>query len=275
MAAAGVLVVGVLLASGLAASGVGDRVPPPPGAALRLVEWNVRQAVTDGEGHVDPAAVASVLTRGGPPDIVVLLEVARGWPLSGDIDLASWLSRRLDLPFVWGPTADNQFGNLVLSRLPIVSTDVEKLPVEGRSQGRSLVRATLRLGDGNDLTLLATHLQHRNDPASMAARMEEIDVVVRRWDRAPRTLLVGDFNPRQGDPPDYPVRVPGVFTEVRAILDAGFTTAQDLTSCSEPTSGRNCSDFVFVTPDLQQEVTVLADGGPFDHRPVVSTIRTG
>ncbi|MDQ3643204.1 MAG: hypothetical protein M3450_17495, partial [Actinomycetota bacterium] len=270
--ACAVVVVAGLIAGGLAADLSRGATATAPGRNLRVVEWNVRQAVTENGGQLDPARIESVLTDNGTPDIVVLLEVARGWPLSGDLDLASWLSRHLDMPFVWGPAADQQFGTVVFSRLPIISTQVRKLPVAGRAQGRSLVQAVLDLGDGQRLTVLATHLQHRNDESSMAARMHEIDVIIGQWARAPRTILVGDFNPRQGDPPRYPLRRPGEFPEIRAILESGFRTDQDLTDCSQPTSARNCSDFVFVTADIDQQVRVLQDVTDFDHRPVMSTI---
>ncbi len=274
LAAAALVGVGVCVASGLAATGIGGTAAPAPGASLRVVEWNIRQAVTTGQGNLDPRKVASVLSEGGTPDIVVLPEAARGWPLSGDLDLGAWLSRRLDLPFVWGPAAGNQFGTLVLSRLPIIESSVDDLPVAGRAQDRSIVRAELEVAGGEPLILLATHLQHRNDESAMAARMRQIDLIIREWSGARRTLLVGDLNPRQGDPPDYPVRRPGEFEEIRAFLDGGFTTAHDLAACSEPTSGRNCTDFVLVSPDLHQEVSVPTEDGAFDHRPVMSTIRT-
>jgi endonuclease/exonuclease/phosphatase family metal-dependent hydrolase len=267
-----VLVAG-LVGCGFAGARTRGATTPAPGRSLRVMEWNVRQAVTENAGQLDPARIESVLTADGAPDIVVLLEVARGWPLSGDLDLASWLSRHLDLPFVWGPAADQQFGTVVFSRLPIVSSRVRKLPVAGRAQGRSLVQTVVDLGGGQRLTVLATHLQHRNDESSMAARMKEIDVIVGQWARAHRTVLVGDFNPRQGDPPRYPPRRPGEFPEVRAILDAGFATAQDLTECSQPTSASNCSDFVFATADIDQQVHVLQDVTGFDHRPVMSAIQ--
>lgn len=275
LVAAALLVVGVCVASGLAATGIGGTAAPTPGAALRVVEWNIRQAVTTRQGNLDPREVASVLSEGGRPDIVVLPEAARGWPLSGDLDLGAWLSRDLDLPFVWGPAAGNQFGTLVLSRLPILTASVDALPVAGRAQGRSVVRAELEVAGGEPLTLLATHLQHRNDDSAMAVRMQQIDLIIREWKGARRTLLVGDLNPRQGDPPDYPARRPGEFEEIRAFLDAGFITAHDLAACSAPTSGRNCTDFVLVSPDLHQEVSVPVEDGAFDHRPVVSTVRTG
>lgn len=238
---------------------------------LRVVEWNVRQAVTD-NGQLDPEGVARALLAGGPPDVVVLAEVARGWPMSGDLDLASWLSRRLGLDFVWAGAADQQFGNVVLSRLSIISSTVTRLPVAGDSQGRSVLRAELALGDGDTLTILATHLQHRNNTASMSARMAELRTIVDLWAGAPRTILVGDLNPRQGDEPAFPPRIPRDFAEIRVILDAGFTTAQNLDRCELPTSNRNCSDFIFVTPDLHETAIDVAASSLSDHRPVTTMI---
>jgi endonuclease/exonuclease/phosphatase family metal-dependent hydrolase len=246
--------------------------PPSPVGQLRIVEWNVRQAVTV-EGQLDPEAFAQELERGGRPDVVVLAEVGRGWPVSGDLDLASWLSRRLRLRYVWGGGADGQFGNLVLSRVPMSNTRVIRLPVAGSAQGRSLVRTELELGSGPRLTLLATHLQHQNNPDAIAARRQELEVILREWKGVPRTVLAGDFNPRQGDPPAYPPRQPGQFEEVRTLLDGGFTTTQDLAACTQPTSNRNCSDYIFVTPDLIEDPVTVPDVVLSDHRPVITTIR--
>jgi endonuclease/exonuclease/phosphatase family metal-dependent hydrolase len=273
-AVSGALALGAAVVVPSALALTGD-IPRPPSAApdvLRVVEWNVRQVVTI-DGQLDPEAFAEALEQGGRPDVVVLAEVARGWPLSGDLDFASWLSRRLNLRFVWGGAADGQFGNLVLSRLPILTSRAVPLPVSGRSQGRSLVRAELDLGSGQRLTLLATHLQHQNDAAAIDARRRELGVILQEWGKAPRTVLTGDLNPRQGDPPAYPERQPGQFEEVRTLLDAGFTTAQDLAACSQPTSNRNCSDYVLVTPDLVQETISVRDLELSDHRPVVATVR--
>lgn len=265
-----VLVSAVILPVVLMTTRTTSTVTPAP-RVLRIVEWNVRQAVTD-DGQLDPEGVARALQASGSPDVVVLAEVARGWPMSGDLDLATWLSRRLGLDFVWGGAADQQFGNVVLSRLPIVDSSVTALPVAGDSQGRSLLRAELALGDGENLTILGTHLQHRNDPSSRSARMEEIQMILDQWEGAPRTVLVGDLNPRQGDPPAYPSRVPRDFDEIRAILDAGFTTAQNLERCDTPTSKRNCSDFIFVTPDLHETTFEVGPSSVSDHRPVTVSV---
>ena len=183
-------------------------------------------------------------------------------------------TRQLDLPFTWSPAADNQFGTLLLSRLPIRSAESIRLPVAGRAQGRSVLRAMLYARGGQPVTVLATHLQHRNDPAAIAARAHEIEVVLDRWGGAPRTLVIGDLNPRMGDPP-LPARHPGELPEIRAFLDAGFATTQRLTDCSEPTSGRTCSDFVFSTRDLRRAPTTVLGDDTFDHRPVSTMVTVG
>ena len=137
--------------------------------------------------------------------------------------------------------------------------------------GRSLVSAVLERGEGETVEVLATHLQHRNDPASMEARLEEIDRILEHWDEAPTTVLVGDLNPKQGDPPEYPVRRPGEFEEIAILLEAGFTTAANLEACDPPTSNDNCSDYILVGPDLTQESLAVADLFG-DHRMIVADI---
>jgi endonuclease/exonuclease/phosphatase family metal-dependent hydrolase len=241
-------------------------VSAPP-EAIRLIQWNVRQAV-DERGRLDPEAIADAVEVA---DIVVLNEVGRGWPSSGQLDAAEWLARRLDMHMAWGGAASQQFGTLVLSRFPIESSHVLRLPHAGNSQRRSLLVVTIALGKGSSLHVLATHLQHHNDPSSMAVRMEEIDVIIDEWNGNSATVLAGDFNPKQGDPPEYPVRRPGEFDEIAALLGAGFTTMSDLDACRAPTSGSNCSDYVFVSPDLEQ--TDYRVGEQFgDHRMVVTRI---
>jgi endonuclease/exonuclease/phosphatase family metal-dependent hydrolase len=244
--------------------------PSPARTTLRVVQWNVHQAVDDG-GQLDPAALARAIAGQGPVDVVVLNEVGRGWPLSGQLDLASWLSHRLDLPFRWAGAASASFGNLVLSRLPVQASELLALPTAPGAQGRSALRVTLGTG-GAPVHVVATHLQHRNDAKAMAARLQELDWIVERWGATPRTIVVGDLNPEQGDPPAYSERRPIQFPEIGVLLRAGMSTAADLTSCAAPTSGRNCSDYVFVTGDLHEQALSVVAAGATDHRMLVADV---
>lgn len=266
-AAAGVLLAVVI--------GLGSSSPVDPPSAtrteVRVVQWNVHQAV-DGDGQLDPDAIAEAIEAQQPVDVVVLNEVGRGWPLSGQLDLAIWLSRRLDLPFVWGPAASSDFGNLVLSRLPVLASEVVDLPIAPDAQERSAIRLLLDRGNDKNLQVVATHLQHRNDEASLKARLAQIDLLLGRFASMKVTVIAGDLNPKQGDPPDYPTRSPQDFVEIRRLLDAGFTTAADLTTCTTPTSNRNCSDYIMVNDNLAQTRLDVVGAGGGDHRLLVADI---
>ncbi len=264
------IVAGVLVAVALAATGTSPTPIAAPDDSVRVLQWNVRYGV-DEDGQLDPEAIADAIEAQGDVDVIVLNEVGRGWPLSGQLDLAAWMSRRLGLNAVWGEAASQQAGNLLLSRYQIVTSEIVTLPKAGRSMGRSLVCAELNRGGDETLEVLATHLQHRNDPASMEARLEEVGRILEYWDGAPATVLAGDLNPKQGDPPEYPVRRPGEFEEIARLLEAGFTTAANLEACDPPTSNNNCSDYILVSPDLTEQSLTVADLFA-DHRMVVADI---
>ena len=114
--------------------------------AVRIMDWNIHSAV-NGDGQLDPATIAQEIQR-QHPDVVVLQEVARGWLIAGTTDLAEWLSMHVGLPFAWAPAADGQFGNVVLSRLPIASARAVPLPYGVGPQHRSYLRVSLDLGGG-------------------------------------------------------------------------------------------------------------------------------
>jgi endonuclease/exonuclease/phosphatase family metal-dependent hydrolase len=272
--AATVLVIGVLV-GGVVSSLAPDAAAASPDGTFRVVQWNVRQAVGE-EGRVDPevvsAAIEAVSIEAGGRTVVVLNEVARGWPLSGQLDLAAWMSYRLGMHLVWGPASGSQFGNLVLTRFPVADHEVVGLTKAGDYQGRSVVEAVLDLGGGRTVYVLGTHLQHRNGEEEHAVRLQEIDEILAHWAGAPATMLVGDLNPKQGDPEDgYPPRVPGEFEEIARLLAAGFTTAANLEACDPPTSNDNCSDYILSGPGLTQTAFVVGQNFG-DHRMLVADV---
>jgi len=128
-----------------------------PDRACRLVTWNVHGFVGS-DGAWNPQNVAEVLA-GLEPDLVALQEVdARPWSGSSrhPLDL---LASNLDAKAVGGPTLGepgNDYGNAVLSRIPIVDVvrhDLSRPGVEPR--GAVDVRALI--GD-HTVRFVAIHL---------------------------------------------------------------------------------------------------------------------
>ncbi len=244
------------------ALGRDSRVVAGDGSGLRLVDYNVHMGVNT-EGQVDPEAIARVI-EAQDPDVVVLQEVPRGWVTNGMTDLAEWMSARLGMPYVYGGAADGQFGNAVLSRLPVEASRTGLLGQFEGTMDRGYVWAVIDLGNGQTMNVIDTHLQHREQDTP--TRLKEIAVLLDAWGDAERTVIAGDMN-------DFPDS-----EEFAAFVSAGLVSAQDETGRGDlPTSWQDGTriDYIFATPDL-----VLLDfARPFskasDHLPLAVTVTTG
>lgn len=258
----------LLVPAGVALAGP-DPVPTRPAdlGSLRLVSYNLHAGTTT-QGQVDLEAFARVIEREAP-DVVVLQEVARGWAISGMTDVAEWLSPRLRMPYVYAPAADRQFGNAVLSRLPVLGAQRVFLPKGAGPQRRSYLRVDLDVGGGRTVTVIATHLQ-RHDASD--TRIRQIETVLAAWGGSPRTLIVGDMNV-QPDEADW-----------QAFVRAGLVNAQDATGLGHlhtvpfPEHPRGHGDhadrvdMILGSPDLGFREFRLPRSTVSDHLPLVVTV---
>jgi endonuclease/exonuclease/phosphatase family metal-dependent hydrolase len=233
---------------------------------VRVLDYNLHMAVNL-EGQVDPETLARTIEE-QDPDVVVLQEVARGWVTNGTTDLAEWMSRRLGMPYVFGPAADGQFGNVVLSRVPIVSSETGPLGRFDGNMDRGWVRVEVDVGPvGHDgqarLVVIGTHLQHREQDTP--TRLQQIDVLMRdAWRGDATTVIAGDMN-------DFPDS-----EEFAAFTDRGFVSAQDEAGEGDlPTSWRDGTriDYVFATTDLLMSDFLRPYSEASDHLPLVVTVR--
>jgi endonuclease/exonuclease/phosphatase family metal-dependent hydrolase len=170
----------------------------PDAVALRLVTFNVHHGVGH-DGRHDLPRLARLLAD-AEPDVICLQEVDRHYgDRSEHVDQALLLSRALELELVWGPSIDErppagrterrQYGNALLSRLPVVSSDLHRLP--GGGEPRTALRAQVDLG-GAALSVTTTHLSNSSaaDRAAQAAAVAALP--------ATPGVLVGDLNADPG-----------------------------------------------------------------------------
>jgi endonuclease/exonuclease/phosphatase family metal-dependent hydrolase len=170
--------------------------PDQPPIPVRLVTFNIRH----GAGHddrVDLPRLAKVL-QAADADVVCLQEVDRYYgKRSEDVDQALLLSRALDTQLAWGPAIDEprsggrpdrEYGNALLSRLPILVSDVHPLP--GTGEPRSALRTLVEL-DGGTLWVTTTHLS-RGDGEARARQLATIAAL--HTERMAGGVVVGDFN---------------------------------------------------------------------------------
>jgi len=166
---------------------------------VRLVTFNVHHGVGD-DGRHDLARLARLLAD-ADPDVICLQEVDRHFGERSDfVDQALLLSRALERELVWGASIDDppragqaerrQYGNALLARLPVLASEVHRLP--GAGEPRSALRALVQL-DGAALEVTTTHLSSRSaaDRAVQAAAVAALS-------GAGPGVLVGDLNAAPG-----------------------------------------------------------------------------
>ncbi len=158
-----------------------------PGS-FRFVAYDIDQGI-GADGRLDPEAVAGAIAA-QHADVVALQSVGRGWPASGTADVGAWLARRLKMHLVWGPAADNQYGGVVLSRLPVKATGYGRLPVGAGPQARGYVWARVDTG-GRTADVWSVQLQHGANRTR--TRLSEIDKLLQAWSGAPHTVIAGDL----------------------------------------------------------------------------------
>ena len=169
--------------------------PDQPPIPVRLVTFNTHHGVGNDRRH-DLPRLAKVLAA-ADADVICLQEVDRYFgERSEDVDQALLLSRALDMQLAWGPAIDErrpdgapkQYGNALLSRLPILVSDVHRLP--GGGEPRSALRTMVEL-DGGLLWVTNTHLSG-GGPARRAAQLEAIAAL--HTGPMETGVIVGDFN---------------------------------------------------------------------------------
>ena len=169
---------------------------------LRLVSWNVHKCTGGLDRRYDPMRIVDVL-QAAAPDVVLLQEVAqngRWYQHHRQVDL---LGDALALPhrsyFVnvrFGPRR-GEYGNAILSRVPITSSENLDVTLAGR-KCRSVQHAELRLptaqGGSRTLHVFNLHLglgeaERREQLRRFLASKQLLGIQART-----PTLIAGDFN---------------------------------------------------------------------------------
>jgi len=264
---------------------------------VRLLSWNV-QWCRGMDGRVDPRRIAAEAKRIADPDVFCLQEVARNFPeMAGsagedqveDLKKAfpqyeAFFAPAVDIP---GEKGRRQFGNLILSRLPVGRVMRHQLPwpmlADQRSMPRAVVEVVVKAPFG-PLRIMTTHLEYYSAAhrAAQIERLRELHAEARvphlevtepgsyeSYERAASAIVCGDFNLKPDDPAH------------RQMLEAGFVDAWQTLN---PGKARQatfhlydgeppyCCDYMFVSPDLVARLRALrinAETQASDHQPVV------
>lgn len=226
------------------------------GHEVTIVSFNVRGGLGE-DGMLDADAIADSIAA-AEPDVVLLQEVARGWPVFGQDDLLARLTQRLRLPYRFEPAADGQFGNVILSRLPMTPVAAGPLPEAGGSQRRSFLAVAVATARG-PLLVADAHLE-----SGSSAQIDALLAAV--GEETPRTIA-GDLNMKTTDTANV-----GRFVSAGLVDAEGASGDPCRTTSAAPTSSCDRPDWIWVSPDLK--IARFATGTPSasDHLPVIVTV---
>ncbi len=253
----------VLLVPSLAGAVAWDEPAPVSGDGfpIRVMTYNLHNGFNP-DGYLGMEALAEVIEE-SRPDIVALQEISRGWVISGRVDMLTWLSQRLDMPYVSGPTADPLWGNAILSRYPIIEYEDHELPPRDLFILRGFTSAMIDLGDGNRLRVIATHFHHLEEDSEV--RQVQSVSLVRFLDGTGNTIVLGDFNAESAAPEMETLRQAG-------LIDAAGTVDPSPADTFNSVDLYQRIDYVWVSADLRVSEVFVPMTSASDHLPVIAVI---
>ena len=287
-------------------------------AQFNLITWNIQWG-RGCDGVVDLRRIINAARSLADFDVLCLQEVSAGYVgLAGCDGADQFAALALLLPgfaALAGPATDvpgvneaaggrRLFGNMILSRLPVVQAFRHLLPwpvdAAKKSMQRVLVEAVIEAPFGA-LRVMTTHLEYYS-AIQRAAQVERIrdlhaEAALRARDerkldvsngpfrsvrRAASAILTADFNFRPDDPLHDRLAAPcaeGVpaFRDAWQVLNPGVRHPPSLGLFDrEQWREAFCCDFVYVTEDLcprVADVRIDQVTAASDHQPVVLTLK--
>jgi endonuclease/exonuclease/phosphatase family metal-dependent hydrolase len=267
---------------------------------MKLLTWNV-QWCRGVDGVVNPERIAAEARRLADFDVACFQEVAVNFPeLAGSagedqptllskhlVEYSSTFAAGVDVP---GEKKRKQFGNLMLSRLPMKRILRHSLPWPAAPDVPAMPRVALEAvveAPFGALRIITTHLEYysKEHRALQIDRLGEVhrEALAERLDvqepgsfHAPRrpasAIVCGDFNLPPHDSL-HPRMLGHGFIDAWEVLNPGKPhpptfRLHEASSTHEP----YCCDFVFVTPDLVprlRSIAIDAATQASDHQPVI------
>lgn len=277
---------------------------------MEVLSWNIQNG-RGVDGQIDLDRIARVIQAMGDPDVICLQEVARHMPsmdAGAGLDQVQALAAKfLDHTSFFGAALDRQadagprqrFGNLILSRLPVLQCFRHLLPLPPAPGVRQMPRQSTEVvleKDGRVVRVATTHLayhsavQRHAQAQYLRALHEEICANAASsplaipqgcYAHVPRpgtAILCGDFNFLATDP-EYATLTDNGDDPTWRLLDAWTLVHGErphAPTCGifdreQWPEGSHCRDFFFVTEDLAagvETVEVNIDTDASDHQPL-------
>ncbi len=289
-----------------------------------ILTWNI-QCGLGVDGQVDLNRISEIIKNFGDADIICLQEVARFEPeLDNGVGADQFSELAALFPDhhpVYGPALDRwyngdnqrrQFGNMVLSRLPIIQVFNHLLPqptppTPCKHMQRQALEVVVNLSDG-PLRITTTHLEYHCEEQRLAQaeHLREIQSEVSSNSsynltapdfglysavaRPERGIICGDFNALVDDDVYRLLTAGSKSNESSGYKPSVYKDAWRIKHEQRPHAptcgiydpeqwpeGPHCRDFIFLTRELSplvKDVQVQEETNASDHQPVLMLLET-
>ncbi len=231
---------------------------------IRVLCYNIHHG--EGvDGKLDLSRIARVI-RATNPTIVALQEVDRKTQRTERVDQPAELARLTDMQVVFKKNIEfggGEYGNAVLTKLPIVAHRNVHLPSFGNGEQRGALFLDINLGaDNGKLLFICTHLDHRRDASERVASAKRLNELVMPYGDAP-AILAGDMNATRD-------------SEVIATLLKRWNHVSTQEQPTIPvTTPKRQIDFIMIRPQSRWRVVesrVLDEDLASDHRAIFAVL---
>jgi endonuclease/exonuclease/phosphatase family metal-dependent hydrolase len=160
---------------------------------FRVMTYNIHHG--EGlDGKLDLERIAALI-KSERADIVALQEVDKGTQRTKRLDFPALLSKLTGMTCVFSNNLalqGGEYGNAILTRFPVKTVTNLHLRKLKEGEQRGLLQTSLDI-NGQPLTFMGTHLDHRRDDAERLASVVEISSILSAGKGMP-VILCGDFN---------------------------------------------------------------------------------
>ncbi len=226
---------------------------------LRVLAYNIHHG--EGmDGKIDLPRIAGVIEK-GRPDFVALQEVDNGVNRSGNIDQAKVLGGLLDMHYSFAKFMDydgGEYGLAVLSKYPIIKTQIHRLP-DG-AEPRVVLEVEAKV-NGKSISFASIHLDWTKSSLRVA-QFKALDKALAI--RNHPVIVAGDYNAEPGSP------------TMNMARQSGFIIPKSDANLTWPADKPNVEiDYIVVRgiPTVKGTSTVMDERVASDHRPVMGVIQ--
>lgn len=274
-----------------------------------ILSWNIQWGLGV-DGRIDLARIVRVIRAMADPDVICLQEVAQAMPDVDGADQVAVLAEAFPgTTTLFGAAVERgagaaarrgRFGNLVLTRLPVLDVVRHPLPQPADATVKHMARQATEVSvatPGGALRVTTTHLEFHSAEQRLAQvrRLRDIHAEIAANERTPGQwladgpyaapgrpasgLFCGDFN-MVIDDPAYAEMIAPFANATPALVDAWTAFAGGkphaptcgIFDAAQWPQGAHCRDFFFVTADLATRieavrVDIATDAS--DHQPVL------